>query len=86
MPEDNQLMALSMNDTLDASFITAHNGWYDWNHWYPQTTSYPVYIHDQKNSFEVAFKVVSKLLEKKIIEKLTLKQFIETVNEVSKIV
>lgn len=54
--------------------------------WYPYCYSYPTYIHDRPNPMETAFKLVSKLLEKKIIQKITLKQFIELVGEVSKLI
>ena len=62
--------------------------WQDWYQWYPTTTYYPVYhtLVDKPNAFEFAFKVISKMLEKKIIEKMTLKQFIESVNEIAKLV
>ena len=59
----------------------------DWNtyvypNFYP-TYYYPVYVNPpEKNKFELAFKILSKMLEKKIIEKMTLKQFIEAINEI----
>jgi hypothetical protein len=59
---------------------------YDWDyhwHWYPQ--SYPVYI-EKEGKVSQAFKIVSKMLEKKIIEKeLTIKDFIELVNTIADI-
>jgi len=46
---------------------------------------YPMCYEQKKSTIEQAFKIVSKLMEKKIIEKMSLKQFIETVNSVAEI-
>ena len=55
-----------------------YNKWSNY-HYY----SYPYYI-TEKSKFDTSFKVVSKLIEKKIIKTLTVKQFIELVNEIAK--
>ena len=56
--------------------ITYPNYWdYHYHTWY--------YPPVPENKIELAFKVVSKLLEEKIIEKLTAKKFIELVNKIS---
>ena len=57
--------------------------WHDWGWIYP---SYQYHYDIKPNSFELSFKIVSKLLEKKIIQKMTLKQFIETIGEVAKLI
>jgi len=49
---------------------------------------YPVYYTtwcDNKSTVEQSFNIVQKLMEKEIIKKLTLKQFIEIVNEIAKL-
>jgi len=58
---------------------------WNWGYWDTHYHTYPVYI-GSRNTFEMAFKVVSKLLEKKIIDKLTVKEFIELVNEVQEVI
>ena len=55
-----------------------HNYYYHWH--YPQTEM--IY----QNKIETAFKVVSKLMEEKIIGNLTAKKFAELVNRVSEII
>ena len=54
-----------------------------WYQWYPQY--YPMYYEMPKSKIEQAFKIVSKLMEKKIIDKMSLKQFIDIVNSVAEI-
>jgi hypothetical protein len=44
-----------------------------------------MYYEMPKSKIEQAFKIVSKLMEKKIIDKMSLKQFIDTVNSVAEI-
>lgn len=69
------------NTTYTApTWNTCWQGW-DWR--YP---SYHYHYDTKPNSFELSFKIVSKLLEKKIIQKMTLKQFIETIGEVAKLI
>lgn len=50
--------------------------------------SYPTYniVHEKPNPTELAFKIVGKMLEKKIIERMTVKQFIETINEIAALI
>jgi len=59
---------------------------YEWcypyvERWYP--VCYP-YWTKEPNKIEQAFKIVQKLMEKKIIQRLTLKKFIRLVNEIAK--
>ena len=69
----------------DAIYTTSNwdTCWHDWGWTYP---SYHYHYDTKPNSFELSFKIVSKLLEKKIIQKMTLKQFIETIGEVAKLI
>jgi len=48
--------------------------------WYPV---YYTYWTREPSKVEQAFKIVQKLMEKKIIKRLTLKKFIELVNEIA---
>ncbi|MHA1343580.1 MAG: hypothetical protein ACTSQG_06320 [Promethearchaeota archaeon] len=61
-----------------------------WDYWYPiierwYPVVYPTYdiLVEKKSKIEQAFKLVQKLIKKKIIKTLTLKQFIELVNEIA---
>lgn len=75
---NNYLQMTNPNLGID---VIDYGYWHE--HWYPSyPTYYPTYI-TYSNKFEQAFKIVSKLFEKKIIEKLTVKQFIELVNEIA---
>lgn len=56
--------------------------WYtqEYHHWFPMA------IHvTEKSKVEQAFKILGKLLEKKIIESCSAKQFIELVNEIASV-
>lgn len=70
------------------------NGTYPGDHWnYPWWEPvveryYPVYYtnwHSTPNKTEQAFKIVQKLVESKRIKLSTVKDFIETVNEISEV-
>lgn len=95
---DNVINALSNTDMnsmieftgngfgIDGNVISTgvwNTCWHDWGWTYP---SYHYHYETKPNSFELSFKIVSKLLEKKIIQKMTLKQFIETIGEVAKLI
>ena len=74
------------SNTLSENNLTSC--WGDWcNHWH---YIYPTYItntvYDKPNPTELAFKIVGKMLEKKLIERMTVKQFIETINEIAKLI
>jgi hypothetical protein len=95
MIKDNALLNADMNDTV--SFSAQNNAlglggnyydWDDWYRWYPETYNhyYHTTVVEKPNAFELSFKIVSKMLEKKIIEKLTVRQFIETINEIAKLI
>jgi hypothetical protein len=71
---------LTAGDTNNC-YIPWNWGYWD-THYHNYYTSYPVY---QTSKIEQAFKIVAKLLEKKIIEKLTVKEFIELVGTISEI-
>jgi len=54
--------------------------------WYPQPVTVGLgYYYPQASKLETAFKVVAKLLENKVIEELTVKRFIELVNDVAQV-
>jgi hypothetical protein len=54
---------------------------------YPTIGYYPYYYQSSApNKTEVAFKIVGKLLEKKLIEDVTVGKFIELVNEVAALI
>jgi len=65
-----------------------YQSWGYWNTYpyYPHTTYITNTVETKPNPFELSFKIVSKMLEKKIIERLTVKQFIETINEIAKLI
>ncbi len=61
-------------------------------HYYPNFQEvvhhyYPTYIGtwEQKSKIEQAFKIVQKLQEKKLLTLKTVKDFIETVNDISEV-
>ena len=69
----------------DSTNGTTHYNNYDWcypyvERWYPV---YYTYWTKEPNKLEQAFKLVQKLMEKKIIKRLTLKKFIGLVNEIA---
>lgn len=49
------------------------------HHYYPTTTCW----HVEKNSFEQAFKVIQKLMDKKLIKLDTVKDFMSAISEVA---
>lgn len=59
-----------------------------WDKWWNNEIHhwYPTYHVVEKNQVEQAFKIIGKLIEKKIVKDLTVKQFIELVNEISTII
>lgn len=46
---------------------------------------YPMYVPHEQNKIEQAFKIVSKLMEKKIVSGLNVKQFVGLVNDIAEI-
>ena len=60
--------------------------WYPWYdnhyHYYYPSVSYIT----EKSKVEQAFKILGKLLAKKIIKTITAKQFIELVNEIASVI
>lgn len=49
-------------------------------HYWPQT-----YYHYEPNKFEQAFKILQKLIDKKMVEVKTVKQFIETLGDIQSV-
>ena len=84
---ENGTITYSNNSLIYNSSSDDSSHWtpFDYNTWWEYCprcwVSYPVYV---KNRLEQAFGVVKKLMEKKIIKQLTLKQFIELVEEISR--
>jgi len=58
-------------------------GWDNYYHYYHY--HYPSVVYE-KSKMEIAFKIVARLLEKKLVKAMSVKQFIELTNEVSEIV
>lgn len=54
-------------------------------HTYYYPTWFPSLQISEKSKIEQSFKIIQKLMEKKIIEELTVKKFIELVNEIASI-
>ena len=79
---DNTMLVA--NQVGDVGYWT-RNEWYPW---YPPYVSTPIvsninYVTEDRMT--KAFKIVKKLMEKGIIKTLTIKQFIETTEEISKV-
>ena len=56
-----------------------------WDTHYYYCSTYPSYIIPEKSKIEQAFKIMGRLMEKKIIKDISLQQFIELVNSVAEI-
>jgi len=89
MTETTLNTSLSYNSNSGNVGYYENGTWYPWNwdyytHYYPT----PIYCYhtDKPNSFELSFKIVSKLMEKNIIEDITIKKFIELINEIAKLI
>jgi hypothetical protein len=55
-----------------------------WDTHYHYYQSYPsITISPEKSKIEQAFKIMGKLMEKGIVDKISLKKFIEMVNEIA---
>lgn len=86
MTNENQMLAkfenLSMNDTIDGALAKSmYVGDYwepSYRYWYPSTTIFQTH----KDTFAQAFKIVSMMIEKGYLDKITLKKFITLVKEV----
>ena len=78
MSDSSGLDNTATGDYWYPNYWDTHTNYY--HHWYP---SIPI---PQKNRVEQAFKIMEKLMEKKIVERLSLKKFIELVNEIAKII
>ena len=57
--------------------------WDNYYHYYHY--HYPSVVYE-KSKMEIAFKIVARLLEKKLVKAMSVKQFIELTNEVAEIV
>lgn len=88
---ETEIMSLNqLNNTLGQN-VNAGNYLGDWNqclplaqtyyHYYPQTC-----LHwNEPNKFEQAFKIINKLIERKLLEIKTVKQFIETLGDIQSV-
>jgi hypothetical protein len=63
-------MGLYVGDWIDRSY----------HYWYPGTTI--TYSNNRQDTFKQAFKIVSMMIEKGYLDKITLKKFITLVKEV----
>ena len=71
---------LSLGNSGTGFYETFHYpDYFDYHYHY-----YPI-VSCEKSKIEQSFKIVSKLLEKKIIKELTIGKFIELVNDISNI-
>ena len=76
----NQLQVGSISYSpywLPWDFNTYHNHYHTW---WPISTEMPI------NKIELAFKIVEELIKKNIIKVLSVKSFVELVNEISEII
>lgn len=77
----NSQMMTGDFDTLKTKWSTNYGwSWPDTYHYY-YPTYYP-YVVKEDNKFEQAFKIVQKLMEKKLVDPKKVKDFIELVNEI----
>lgn len=88
--KNDTLMVGGLNDSvwkdnaLSGSYNSYSTLWSDFHTCYPSYTYH--WHHDEPNKTEQAFKIVGKLIEKKLIKKeMTVAKFIETVNEVASV-
>lgn len=83
---ENVNCSLTAKDN-QVGYYGVDNVWYPW-HWNDYCTIYPTYypsITFTEDKMSKAFKVVSKLVEMKIINNITIIKFIEIVNEITKV-
>lgn len=57
--------------------------WQEYHHYHHY--NYPLYI-DNKSKIEQAFKIMQKIMERKIVGEIKLQQFIELVNDIATII
>lgn len=80
---ENMMLAklenMGMSDVITTGMVREYGTL--WNEWWPNhyVTYLPTYT---RNSFESAFKIVSMMIEKGYLEKITLKKFIALIKEV----
>lgn len=67
------------NYNMDLAYFRDYTDHY--HHYYPSTTLSTCY-HPDKNTFEQAFKVVRRLIDKNLLKLKTVKDFIDAVSEV----
>jgi len=78
-----ELVSYNQQDLQVGNCWIQPNYWYPWydreiHHWYPSVSIVP-----EKSKVEQAFRILGKLLEKKIVKTVTVKDFIELVNEIA---
>lgn len=89
---ENSVVDLSMDSVISYSGtqLTAQNNvnccipW-NWGYWDTYCRPYYTYPVYQTSRIEQSFKIVSKLIEMGIIDKITLKKFIELVGKISEL-
>jgi hypothetical protein len=76
---------LTVNDCGKIGYNTSDNCWNDWN--YQPAIYYPYFTHTHvvDDKISKAFKVVSKLIENKIVKEMTIGEFIKLVTEIAEI-
>jgi len=87
------MQKIAQNTTLDTNFSTVvpmavYIG--DYNYWQPVVEQYCKYTcwpywSTNQSKIEQAFKIVQKLIDKKLIKLATVKSFIEVVNNISEV-
>lgn len=80
-----KMKGLTVNNLTDTfqAFNSYHDVWDTFHTHYPH---YTYHWHEDKSATEQAFKIVGVLIQKKLIRKnMTVAEFIETVNDVAKV-
>jgi hypothetical protein len=71
------------NGTLNV-FDSVQNCWTPWNDWCTHYHYYQNYCSPTEDRMSKAFRIVKSLMDKKIVEAKTVKQFIDLVDTISK--
>ena len=89
--ETNLLSKESLNTALNMDYKTSNNAIGDvWEYYKPLYQSYYHYwpnhcFHYSENKFEQAFKILQKLIDKKLVKMDTVKHFIETLGDIQSV-
>jgi len=83
----DQFSSGSLQDMLSCQPIHTSTGLWDYNYPVSYYNYYPSpcfhYSDSSKNSFEQAFKVIQKLMNKNLLKLNTIKQFMDAVSEIA---